>query len=268
VFCNKVGRRAREDIVSKWIAEALRPDEEGAVWVETTRYNRDEHLGSRLNKWGDFATYKAKNVCKKCNGVWMSQLDNAAKGLLLTPLLHGTETVFDAHQQATIENWAVLKALAFDEFHGRLIALDKFHAFYADRGNPPNRTVYLGAYDGPDAGVWQPSTHRQLHFHDATSDVLVGDAVHVAINFKHLVVVVYIYGDDWPIQPLAPSDDSYLVRVGEHAPGEIQWPPRAVMDRDAVCRIMAIPTEAVVKSAKEAMERHGRQPLHRSPPKG
>jgi hypothetical protein len=239
VFCDTRGERAREDIVSQWIARELQPPDRSTVLVQTLKYMGSELLHRRTNRWGSFATYKAKHVCKTCNEGWMSRLDMSAKPRLL-PLIRGEPATLDAAAQKTIEQWAVLKTFAFDDYYSPpyLIPASDFHAFYHDQLEPRARTVHIGAHDGPTAGVLMPSSHRYLEARDS-SDVLLAKAVRVTVNLKHFVFQVHIYGDNGPSEFLGPSDDSYLIRLGEpDAAADIHWPPRQVMDMDALRKIM------------------------------
>lgn len=97
---------------------------------------------------------QANIVCKKCNGGWMSRLEDDAKDLLLPMLrVHGR----DLHQggQKTLATWALMKAMAFEYTNpANARAIPQIHrdAVRADLQPPACVRIWLAAYDATHPG--------------------------------------------------------------------------------------------------------------------
>jgi hypothetical protein len=90
---------------------------------------------------------KARCVCEKCNGGWMSRLESSAKPIL-EPMIHDSSSVIDYVQQSVIAAWAIKTAMVFE-------CTKASSAFYSqgDRSHlltwstpPPDTLVWIGRY--------------------------------------------------------------------------------------------------------------------------
>ena len=89
IFCGLRGPRAREDIISDWLAEELG----GTPPISTTHFADvgGQEPRSFTQTHGSVATLKYPEVCRDCNGGWMSNLEVSTKPLLV-PLIRGERT--------------------------------------------------------------------------------------------------------------------------------------------------------------------------------
>lgn len=147
VFCGGSDTpQHKEDILPKWIA---RPWPKSFIRVKGI--NSDREFGAR----GHLGLV-VRGPCQRCNNTWMSELESAAKPLLL-PMMKGEPTALAPEDQGTIVTWLTKTCMMMD-----LAASDRARKhfrprdlarFFADRSVPANTSVYLGAYDMQHVGV-------------------------------------------------------------------------------------------------------------------
>ena len=132
---------SEEHVVADWVIRAF----------ARSRKRRSDLSGTfvapkqmRLSNDEPFDT--AKVVCKSCNNVWLSRIDNAAAAVL-KPLIQGkTQVRLTAAAQRTAAAWLFKSALIFDAFSygngGPLAGLRS--AFAESQLAPPGVTIFAG----------------------------------------------------------------------------------------------------------------------------
>jgi hypothetical protein len=102
-------------------------------------------------------TEKRKLVCEPCNSIWMSQLENETKQILLPLILHAdTPKYFSVLDQCTIAAWMTLRSMVFDGINPSCrdghyyYSLSERTAFALSDylAPPPNTTIWLAPYIG------------------------------------------------------------------------------------------------------------------------
>ena len=80
VFCDEWGPRAREDIITGWLSAELNPT--GRVLKDFFTDIPEQMITKRSKVSGGLRTIKLSEVCKACNGGWMSRLEDSTRPIL------------------------------------------------------------------------------------------------------------------------------------------------------------------------------------------
>ncbi len=133
IFCEVVfvlGRRG-EDIVPQWYAKEI-GHRAGHVTLAVFDHIGESALQSRPTQTVAAKEFRLRDVCRDCNGGWMSTLEATAKPILL-PLMRGETTLLTPVQQRVVASWVQLKAICWDAVLGvdRQLDASVAHAFYS-----------------------------------------------------------------------------------------------------------------------------------------
>jgi hypothetical protein len=105
IFCGAAGT-TKEHVLPQWLRGVL---PEGRT---TTPYLRMTDQGYR-NAWTDRAiNHQVKAVCRKCNGGWMSQLEQATKPLVAR-MAAGKQVELGPEDQKTVAAWATKVSIMY-----------------------------------------------------------------------------------------------------------------------------------------------------------
>lgn len=244
IFCDHTAN-SREHIFPDWINTIFPPGKIGPVdaiqvQVVTGQPEASTHHTYAANK---LAQQTAKIVCCCCNGGWMSTMEGRARQLLEQSIL-GHATTFNLEEQIFIAGWAVKTAMlgetimkyqdSFTEADRRLVRKEQ---------RPPlPAMVFLAVYGGPNVGT---AYFRSLGQVTKDGSPFTDLYVHT-IQVGRLVLQVRGYPS------LALSQNVALTRVSEPRYNEIpifppvescRWPPKLVLDDDALGRYTAAGTE-------------------------
>ena len=80
MFCDQVGPRAEEDIISRWVSKELEPV--GPISTDFLTEVPDQPIVRHTKQFGSLATLKLPRTCADCNGGWMSRLEEATRPIL------------------------------------------------------------------------------------------------------------------------------------------------------------------------------------------
>jgi len=104
-FCGVEKTLTKEHVISSWISK-LRSFEGGVI------------VSRRIGDSGDANTFALKKidiqvriVCRKCNGGWMSRLENSTKAFL-EPLLEGSSVALGSEEIKTLAHWCIKTAIS------------------------------------------------------------------------------------------------------------------------------------------------------------
>ena len=171
-FCDQVREEAEEDLISRWAGTVLRTlygpkldivhstwqlDADGATVVQHAHKRRQT-----------YSAVKLKGVCRTCNNVWMSQIENAAKPIV-EPMIRGRRTGIPVRDQRTLATWLTLKTLEADliPHNAPTSATADFHAFYSTPAPPPGFTADLGYINLQG----KPDLYYHINPHTAASPI-------------------------------------------------------------------------------------------------
>ena len=138
-----------EDVWPKWVRRAMAEVEGPHLHIA-----RGDSIEERRYTARAFERI-VNRACHTCNHGWMSDLETAAKPLLL-PLLRGAVRELGREEQRTLSAWAMKTATMLEFSHPRGLAIPQ-----ADRdwifkeGRPPPRTqIWVGLYGGRELNTW------------------------------------------------------------------------------------------------------------------
>jgi hypothetical protein len=137
IFC--AGKKLnREDLWPVWVVKSVARDRSSEIERTCGRNPPVTYGGTYL---------KARCVCERCNGGWMSRLEGSAKPIL-EPMIHDLPCAIDYVQQSVIAAWTIKTAMVFE-------CTKAESAFYSpeDRRHlltwltpPPDAFVWIGRY--------------------------------------------------------------------------------------------------------------------------
>lgn len=104
---------------------------------------------TRRQAQGHSGTKKIRKVCRTCNGTWLSQIEEAAKPILI-PLIGGERLEVDSAMQQALATWAAKTAMTAEQLHpSKVVVLQDERTWLKDhRIPPPGWNVWIGTYYG------------------------------------------------------------------------------------------------------------------------
>jgi hypothetical protein len=230
IFCGGAPL-TREHLWPDWLRREL-----GAVGRSAHRLEQDEDgLETR-----DVAfetppfTQQVRAVCAPCNNGWMSELEAAAKPILL-PLIEGRGGVLDCSEQRIVATWALLKACVFGELHPQERAVPAVYRerLYAEVAPPgAGLWVSLGTYVGQDVGHY---AYQGLRIARSDED----DPEEPTVYFVTITVgalVVHVVGsllEELKFPPAVYATDFAMAQVWPASPA-VQFDQRVAMDHETL----------------------------------
>jgi hypothetical protein len=164
---------------------------------------------------------QVRAVCADCNGGWMSEIEAAAKPILIS-LLEETSCSLKLEAQETLATWALLKAIMFDELHRReRVVLAEHRAYLYERRAVPSvgAWAWLAAYDAEQIGHY---AYQGLLLMES-GDTAPVDPTAYAVTLSAGSVVLQVAGTSLASLSLGESLDPYagVVRI---------WPASAPVE--------------------------------------
>lgn len=193
---------------------------------------------------GGMFSKKLKIVCADCNNVWMSQLEDAAKPVLLRmfglPFLpyQQPQLVLDTSDQAALARWA-FKTAVVAAYVGRREVFPAPHReeFYSTRNPPQHVQIWTGTASVPNhpthgehvAEAQFEPTELTIGSPDG-STIFPGYKSHLRLFNVAFVVLGYVADTD--IARFDPSTDLSRVLTPLWPPNQddVVWPPPVSVD--------------------------------------
>jgi hypothetical protein len=229
VFC---GARAdsREHIFPDWLNDLLIGDE---FQTEYSSIQLGQIAEERKYPSKRGAGHRSRVVCTSCNNHWMSDLEKAAKPILV-PMILGQQTVLTMAEQLSVACWAIKTAMVGDAITQSAEGFtQEDRDLMRARQQPAMRTrVTLAAYalDEPIATRYVRGAGKLTSDTPPLTDL---DVCTHTIQVVHLVLAVR------GTYTLPASDNRALENIAEPRYLEIpvwapvekcRWPPGLVMD--------------------------------------
>jgi hypothetical protein len=150
-MCGARGTLTREDVISGWIKEVLAElhPPTGRVRITRNVTQQGHYLGFAQTVKGAVNAYKLRVVCsERCNGGWMSRLENETK-TILAPLILGQRRSLTRKDQEVVARWLRLKSLFFDlnDPGHRIFTSEDFEEFFRHPDASSVWGAWLGRYD-------------------------------------------------------------------------------------------------------------------------
>jgi hypothetical protein len=222
LFCPNVAN-TKEDMWPDWLIRCVGEDRNSpSQYWRSTFAEPKTWAGPR---------FKVKNVCEDCNGVWMSDLENAVRrpmGCLINDL----SIPLSCDDQYAIARWCCKTAMVIEG------AKQDKNKFYGDEDRKNLRTMKAMP---PDTWVWLGrcaqsyllhAEARMLHVRRQMPNIQVRDGCATTFVIKNLILQmlsvhraagvgegnlrIEIQGGDW---------HRSLIQVWPHLDGTTSWPP-------------------------------------------
>lgn len=243
IFCgDKQVPRAVEDVIPLWLANKMAHYAVEAQKAQGKPANKANYVGyvyadpdqmardADANTIGANATsatllgripkaFVLPDVCKTCNGGWMSNLEEVAKKLI-PGLLEGKSKTIDPFEQLILAMWVIKMCIAYDATNDeRYIPEEYGSRLLLNLGYPlPGTQVVIGH----DAGTVQQGQILYGRNRYPADGVFVR-SVHIGFRFDHFMCYMALNMVD------PPDEREQMTRIVEHLDrpwlSEI-WPPK------------------------------------------
>lgn len=142
--------------------ERMETRERKSVIVDVPRHV--ERQGGTRNK-------TMRVVCKRCNGGWMSSIEEAAKPIMI-PMMRGDAVRLDADSKEKLTHWIALKTMVADAnvTGDTVLTGAERSAFMSDRVLPSSFSAYVGRTSGK---LWSTRFHRHAATLGLSSDAQI-----------------------------------------------------------------------------------------------
>jgi hypothetical protein len=218
MFCGKEGKRTYEDGWPNWLL-AMFETLPGNTATEYRTIN-GRRVNVRENVKGRPSKRRRRIVCGPCNEGWMSNLEEAAKPILV-PLILGEQRPLSESDQRVLATWAIKTGMTLNEMtkETTILAPLAVRRHLAESSSPPpGYSVYMAVPND----LARELTHRHLGFADLENGTL-GEPYGIA----HLLVVgriaFQVIGEFLDNRPLAPIDGDVFQRIWPE-PTPVSWP--------------------------------------------
>jgi hypothetical protein len=238
---------ADEDVLPTWVgkklafvAESLHPGAQ-PIYVNHTYDNRDAF--TRDTVAGEFGKsssgkstsgarpvpYKLPEVCRVCNGGWMSRLETAVNPIM-EGFIFGRSKIIDPYDQMILANWTIKTCLTYDAaLAERLITEEMGSRLFYRLGLPPLWSHVVIGHD-PNHTPEGAFGHERLLV--AREDLPVScdwDVVRFTFQFDHLILRATInctldYSKGTPVASLAKAPKYEEIWPGTR---RLWWPSDA-----------------------------------------
>jgi hypothetical protein len=233
IFCGAKPPLSHEHVFGEWLRKL---DHTGEGVHELIPGDGGEPIVQRGR--GIF-TRKLKIVCGACNHGWMSEIEKAAKPLLMQMFNSQSQISLSAHDQLALARWAFKTAVV-----ARYVA-DKstFPAahrreFYTTNDPPQHAQIWIGAASVPDTPIYGELLAEtryepvELTAPGPDGSATVAPAYRSELRLYNVVFVVMGYVADSPLARIDPSEalGQALTPLWPATDHGISWPPPANLD--------------------------------------
>jgi hypothetical protein len=255
IFCSATSGLSREHLLPGWL-KGVFPDVDLVTHYRVI--GRSEH---DRREW-DARPFRerVRVVCQRCNNVWMSQLEDAVKPIMI-PMLKHVPCVIDRRAQELLATWALKTCLVFQASQtGAPPIAPRIHYTHVAREHTPPSQVsiwltshYRARFDGINSVyVQRPLGLRSSDARFAPKDD-VAYLCFLAVSWVGFVIGGHAYATDSHIVYDGQLGDA-LLQVWPVGPDPIHWPPRTMMDQDLV-EALALPEEGLSLDLRPSEQR-------------
>jgi hypothetical protein len=160
IFCDYPATLTKEHIWPAWLRdfiprEAVSPDRAlhttGLSWIDENDQRRETmNVRSNLAQPGEMMDQKLAIVCGRCNGGWMSQLQERAKPFLIPRIQNDWSQQLNEWGQRTLPVWASMFTMVVEQADPNTVATSQRDrtALKLTRDPVPGWMVFLGRNTG------------------------------------------------------------------------------------------------------------------------
>lgn len=163
IYCGSLGV-TKAHVYNEWIRDRIPRVIDRTSQAIILAAVRDDETLSVLSeprfRRGSLQDMQFRNVCGKCNGGWVSRIEEKAKPLLESLMVGGT-IVLDVAAQTTLAAWMALLSVLGEFSHPDTAAIpssDREHLWKEEV--PTDRwLIFIGRYAGTE---WYPARYRHV----------------------------------------------------------------------------------------------------------
>jgi len=225
LFCEK-GRLTREHVWGLWLTRLLK--------AELFRVVTEEPSKAFIARLTNAIDMKARAVCKRCNGGWMSKLE-ATFQPIVEPLITQRELRKDIPipDLMLIATWAAKSAMVLERasHKAKRIYTREQRRYLMDHLRPPHGVaVWLARYSGPQR------VHSTLKNLKAPTGEQV-QTVTVAVDNLAVQVTAGPWPTDKPFRVISGDQnrwEQYVLQVWPLPKKSVDWPPSRMVTDDTL----------------------------------
>lgn len=225
LFCEK-GRLTREHVWGLWLTRLLK--------AELFRVVTEEPSKAVITRLTNAIDMKARAVCKRCNGGWMSKLESTF-GPIVAPLIteHELREDIPIPDLTLIATWAAKSAMVLEQasHKAKRIYTREQRRYLMENHRPPDGVaVWLARYSGP----------QRLHSTLKNLKAATGERVQTAtVTIDNLAVQVTAgpWPTDKPFRVVSGDQkrwEPYLLQVWPLPMNPVHWPPSQIVTDDTL----------------------------------
>jgi hypothetical protein len=152
----------REHIWADWLRNYI-PKTQASHTASESLINPDFSVEATTKKWGgDPRSRRLKIVCRSCNGGWMSELQNAAKPILVRLIL-GQSIFLNKDQQQILAAWSAMTMISAEYFYPNraTTSVTDRRWLFKHKLAPRNFRFWIGDYERKNwVGHWVHNSMR------------------------------------------------------------------------------------------------------------
>lgn len=145
IYCGGAGL-TKEHLYADWLREYIPRELDEHRTASTITFPHKSETKVR-HQTGDTHAKRLRRVCLKCNGGWMSDLQQVAKPHLV-PMLEGRRTALSRNAQKIIAAWATMTAMTAEFVDDEMVAVPQIERDYLRETHLPPRSwrIWIGRY--------------------------------------------------------------------------------------------------------------------------
>jgi hypothetical protein len=169
IFCGSTGV-TKQHVWSEWIGKVMLPAQTKYQHVRTygdhMLHASSVTLHSPQVKQGPLWSLKMRNVCRTCNGGWMSRLEERVK-TFLAPMILGDDRALSEAEMKDLSAWACLTTIMAEFIDPNTLAIPPAHRIALRQTvEPPGEWyIFIGEYEGAEWDIH----YRHFGLHVSTS---------------------------------------------------------------------------------------------------
>ena len=209
--------------------------------------NPDRTIEKKEKLWGgDPRSRQLQIVCRPCNNHWMSDLQTAAKPVLI-PLITGKAINLTPPRQESLAAWCAMTTMCAEYFYPKTasVSVTDRRWFFKTHAAPNTFRIWIGDFDRKE---WKPHWgHLSLRISLTEHEGMQGWAIHpdgtprpntqtTMFVVGRLYIIVYScpFPEILNSQAIAQRVDSRLSQIWPPRHSLLIWPPTDTLtDRDA-----------------------------------
>jgi len=246
IFCDSLGV-TKEHMWADWLRDYIpREMSSHATSFEKIHLRSTARMFQR--RTGDPHSRRIKCVCRDCNNIWMSQLQESAKPYLV-PMLTGDTVRLQRNGLTTLAAWTTMMVMVSEHLNEEMVAISlaERQRFKANKRAPSHWRIWIGRHAAvhhplfthniasfaPEQEIERLGIEGAIPSNTQTSTILLGK--HLLIHVMSSTVARHIIRR-WRLPAfLAPG----LTQIWPVVATPVSWPPTGGIFLDSAINTLA-----------------------------